>query len=285
MSRSIGFVSSIPGVIEDIETPQIKYSCFPLRIRPSSISELIDSIRESGLLQPIVVRPKNTDFEIVAGNRRCKACESLQWRKIPCHIVELDDKAAFECSIVENLQRETLSAIEEAQAFKTYMENSGWGGISELAKKIGKSCSYVTKRIKLLDLPTDIITSIANSSLKSSLAEELLPIKDLAKQSELASLISKRHLSLRKTRQIVSQYKESEGKTSGLNILQERQKAFDKMILIFRIALNQTGQLIEFYEDDWMIYNILMQHRNVLHEQIDLLLKEKRKMSSRLAWV
>ncbi len=287
MSRTVGIVSSIPGVIDDVEAPQIRYSRLVQPTRLSSVSELVDSIRQSGLLQPIVVRPKNADFEIVAGNRRYRACETLQWRKIPCHIVELDDKAAFECSIIENIQRETLSAIEEGQAFKTYVETSGWGGVSELAKKVGKSCSYITKRIKLLDLPNDVIKSITNSSLKSSLAEELLPIKDLNKQSELASLIKKRHLSLRKTREIVNQYKENEEKMSSYStheILPERKKALDKMILIFRIALNQSGQLIEFYEDDWLVYNMLMQHRNSLHDQIDLLLKERRKMSARICW-
>ena len=74
------------------------------------------------------------------------ACEILRWRKIPCHIVELDDKRAFEYSLVENIQRQTLSVIEEAEAFKVYVADFGWGGVSELARKIGKSPSLYHKK-------------------------------------------------------------------------------------------------------------------------------------------
>ena len=84
----------------------------------------------------------------------------MRWRKIPWHIVELDDKKAFEYSLVENIQRQTLSVIEEAEAFKVYVADFGWGSVSELARKIGKSPSYITKRINLLDLPTDVIDSV-----------------------------------------------------------------------------------------------------------------------------
>jgi ParB family chromosome partitioning protein len=84
---------------------KIKYSPKSLRTGHATIEELVDSIRAKGLLQPIVVRPKDAHFEIVAGNRRCKACEVLRWKKITCHVVNLDDKQAFEASLIENIQR------------------------------------------------------------------------------------------------------------------------------------------------------------------------------------
>jgi ParB family chromosome partitioning protein len=77
-----------------------------------------------------VVRPANDRFEIVAGNRRYKACQSLKWKKIACHIFDLDDKHAFEFSIIENVQRQTLSVLEERQAYKMYVADFGWGGVS-----------------------------------------------------------------------------------------------------------------------------------------------------------
>ena len=137
-------------------------------------------------MQPIVVRTKKTYFEIVAGNRRYQACHSLGWRKIACHVVEIDDKTAFEVSIAENVQRNTLSALEEGMAFKKYVTDFGWGGVTELAQKISKSPTYVCKRIKMLELPSAILDLIAGSSINVATAEELLYINNESKQSELA---------------------------------------------------------------------------------------------------
>jgi ParB family transcriptional regulator, chromosome partitioning protein len=282
--KSASLASSMPGVIIDVMLSKTKYSQH--RLRPKSgVEELVDSIRENGLLQPIVVRPKDDYFEIVAGNRRRMACQILRWRKIPCHIVELDEKRAFEYSLVENIQRQTLSVIEEAEAFKVYVADFGWGGVSELARKVGKSPSYITKRINLLDLPTDVIDSIDSQSLNASVAEELRPIKDQSRQSELASLIIQRHLSLRKARGILSQYKtggveqDAYGYAPNSTTLAHNQKIFDKMIVTLRIALNNIATLVNDNEDDWLIREILMQHKNYLHSQIDILIKEKRKLS------
>ena len=287
MLKSTGFVSTIPGVIDDVMLSKIKYSQY--RLRPKlGVKELVDSIRENGLLQPIVVRPKDDYFEIVAGNRRRLACQILRWRKIPCHIMELDEKRAFEYSLVENIQRQTLSVIEEAEAFKLYVADFGWGGVSQLARKIGKSPSYITKRINLLDLPADVIDSIASQSLNATMAEELRPIKDRSRQSELASLIIQRHLSLRKARGILSQYKTGVVELAAYDYepnsttLVHNQKIFDKMIVTLRIALNNIGALISGNEDDWLMREILMQHKNYLHNQIDILIKEKRKLNDRL---
>jgi ParB family chromosome partitioning protein len=206
---------------------------------------------------------------------------------MPCHIVELDVKKAFEYSLVENIQRQTLSAVEEAEAFKIYVADFGYGGISELARKIGKSPSYITKRIHLLDLPPTVIESITNRSLDPSLAEELHSIKDQSRQSELASLIVKRHLSLRKARGVLSQYKagvepENPDDDNWVSALAHRQKALDKLIVTLRIAMNNIGPVVSDNEDDWLIWEILMHHKNLVHGQIDLLIKEKRKLNNRL---
>jgi ParB family transcriptional regulator, chromosome partitioning protein len=285
MYNSTGFTSSIPGVIGDVLISRVKHPGKLLRSN-SRIEELVDSIRENGLLQPIVVRPKNEHFEIVAGNRRCRACEMLRWRKIPCHIVELDDKRAFEYSLVENIQRETVSVLEEAEAFKVYVADFGWGGVSELARKIGKSPSYITKRINLLELPADIMDSIINQSLNTSLAEELCSIKDQSHQSELGSLIIKRHLSLRKARGILKDYKTGvelyADDESMANTLEHKRKVFDKVIVTLRIALNNVCALINDNEEDWLVRETLMQHKNSLHSQIDLLIREKRRLNHRL---
>lgn len=122
------------GVIQDVSIFHIKTSSFCRSAIDDDIVDLSNSIKQKGLLQPIVVRVKGQYFEIVSGNRRYNACKYLAWRKIPCYVVELDDKNAFEVSLVENIQRKTLNPIDETCAFKKYMSDFGWGGITDLSQ-------------------------------------------------------------------------------------------------------------------------------------------------------
>jgi ParB family chromosome partitioning protein len=282
VSHSLNIVSSVPGIMEDIQISKIKYSSKTLRADLNGIEELVDSIRTIGLLQPIVVRPTDEYFEIVAGNRRRKACETLRWKKITCHVVDLGDKQAFETSLIENLQRETLAPIDEAQAYKAYVTDYGWGGVSELAKKIGKSPSYITKKIKLLNLPDDVIGSLSELSLNSSVAEELCSLKEPSKQSELANLIIRRHLTMRKARELVNECRGGDVDFTLDSNVEHSQRTLDKLILALRVTLNNIGGLIGDNEEEWVLRELLMYHKNVLHEQIDLLIKEKRKLDRRL---
>lgn len=278
----------MPGIIEDIEIYRIIEPSFTLRLRHSELDQLASSIKQKGLLQPIVVRSKEAKFEIVAGNRRYNACKMLRWRKITCHVVELDDKEAFEVSLTENVQRKTLNPLEEARAFKTYVSDFGWGGVSDLAIRLGKSASYITKRIRLLELPSDVLDSITESVIGTSIAEELCSVKEKSKQSELAEMISRRHLSLKETRELLKFDDDGDDDTQCTNTyslyqtlgpdhIQRAQRIIDKSILLLKVAMNRLGTLIESIEDDWIIHEILMQHNNILHVQIDLLIKEKRK--------
>jgi ParB family transcriptional regulator, chromosome partitioning protein len=284
------YYSSSPvilGLIEDVQIYKIRPSSFYYRFIETEMNELLHSIKEKGLLQPIIVRSKGEYYEIVAGNRRYEACISLGWRKIICHIVELNDKEAFEVSLIENMQRKNIDPIEEAHAFKSYVVAFGWGGISELAAKIGKSVSYVDKRIRLLDLPVEILDSISKSEINSSTAEELLSIRDTHRQYKLAQIIREKHLSSRKVRELVksvdegSVYDYEEKLTSQrtfVDIDRITQKSFDKSIVAIRVAMNTLSTIMEHIEDNWMIYEILMQHKNMLHAQIDILIKQKSKI-------
>jgi ParB family chromosome partitioning protein len=221
---------------------------------------------------------------MVAGNRRLQACKSLGWRKIICHIVELDDRQAFEISLIENIHRKSLNPIEEAYAFRSYVKDLGWGAISDLASKIGKSISYVDKRLKLLDLPPEIIESISNSTISTSVAEELSFIDDTNKQLELAKIASQGKISSRQARILAKEFKDSSDfdQTSSVatiaDIYEKTQRSFDKSITALKIAMNKLCTIIEQTEDDWIAYEILMQHKAMLSAQIDLLIKEKKKL-------
>jgi ParB family chromosome partitioning protein len=251
-----------------------------------NLDELIDSIRQRGLLQPIIVRGlEDQYYEIIAGNRRYEACKRLSWRKITCHIVEVHDRESFELSLIENIQRETLNPIDEARAFKIYILDFGWGGVSELARKIGKSPSYVTKRIALLDLPHNIIQDVADSRVLPSIADELRTIRDPAKQSDLAYLISQRHLSLRKVRELIDKANQNDYVLENASCYidyedrkRRMERVFDKSIAALKIALNRMSMVIDDIEDDeWAICQELLHHKNVINNEINILLKEKRK--------
>jgi ParB family chromosome partitioning protein len=171
-------IMSSSGILEDININKIRHSSFKIRESSVGLKDLADSIRQFGLLQPIIVRPMLNEYEVVAGNRRLAASSQLRLRKISCHIMELSDKEAFEVGLIENIQHHTMNAIEEATAFSKYVDDFGWGGISELARQIGKSQEFVTRRIQLLGLPEIIKGGIISRRITPSVASELLPLKN-----------------------------------------------------------------------------------------------------------
>ena len=296
MSKELTTSNTTRGLLVDIDIYQIRHPPTFYRstktnsvLQTTQLAELSKSIVRQGLLQPIVVRAKadTNHFEIVSGNRRYEACKALGWRKIVCHVLELDDRNAFEVTLIENIQRENLDPIEEARVFKIYVEEYGWGGISDLASRLGKSASYVDKRIKLLDSPAEIIESLSNHSISPSIVEELSPINDQKVVSDLVEMINKKGLSSRKVRKLVKEYKKEssqevynfhDAEDKIVDIDRKVQNSFDKSIVALRIAASRIAAIVESMEDNWIIYEILMQHKMMLHSQIDVLIKEKKKI-------
>src|SRR5215211_789593 len=278
-----------PGISDELPISRIKHSNVSLRSGSAIGDDLVLSIRQKGLLHPILVWVNNkSQFEVVAGNRRLHACRALKWKKISCHIVEMDDREAFEAALIENIQRKSLSALDEARAFKSYVSDYGWGGLSELSDKIGKSASYVAKRIKLLDLPADVLNSLSDLTLNTSVAEELLFIDDKKGQSKLAELVRQRHLSSKNVREIVKEIHKdgylfldstdiAYNNDTHIDKTERARRSIDKSIATLRIAMSRISAIIEGNESNWVVYEILMQHKNMLHEQIDILIKEKMK--------
>ncbi|HEX9318492.1 MAG TPA: ParB/RepB/Spo0J family partition protein [Nitrososphaeraceae archaeon] len=287
MSTLTRYFRELTGSIEDIRTSDIVTPPRVLRRRLGEVEEIADSIKKIGLLQPIIVRTLETHFEIVAGNRRYHACKRLGWRKIPCHVVELDDKSAFEVAIVENVQRNTLDPIEEGLAFKEYVSNIGWGGISELAQKLSKSLSYISRRIRLVELPQDILDLISDSQLSVTAAEELMTIKNKREQSDLAQIVKTKKFSSREVRQFIKEGKIQTSDTESVSIPYTKDneerilRSFDKSIIALKVTAKKFGNIIEDAEQNWIIYDLLMQHKLMLNAQIDLLIKQKKKCKRR----
>lgn len=141
----------------------------------NKVRELASSIYQHGLLHPIIVRPVEDGFEIVAGNRRFEACRFLRWKYIPAKVRDLSQKDAFEIQLIENIQRMTMNPIE---AFRKYTKEFGWGGESQLAGIICRSEQYVSNRIQLLRLPKAIIDQISRNRLKVSHALEIINLEE-----------------------------------------------------------------------------------------------------------
>ena len=292
MRRAFSISSILDGIIEDLDICDLETSPTYYQSMCSGTNDLSRSIREKGLLHPLVVRQTKVDgrYQIIAGNRRYVACKTLGWRKIPCHIIEVDDdREAFEISLIENIQRRTLNPIEEAHAFKTYVSDFGWGGVSDLANKIGKSTSYVDRRLQLLKLPLDVLEKIDESLLNITVAEELIPLHDETKQSKLGDLISKKRLSVKDVRKLIREPEDSiYDNNLNENLIQvpkdlskldkKVSKSLDKSMIVFRIAMNKMADIMQTMEDNWIIFEILAQHRNVLNAHIDLLIKQKKKI-------
>ena len=195
------------SIVEQIEMKMIRPSQFAVRDKFQKMTNedetLHISIREHGLLQPILIRPISHGFEIVAGHRRFHACRSLRWRFIPCKIREMSDKQAYEIQLTENMQRKAMDPVEEAEAFRRYVMDFGWGGVSELAQKIGKSEEYVSHRIQLLKLPDDIKNQVITSRLNVSQAMELTTLSQ-ERQSEIIEQVINGNLTVKQIREVKS---------------------------------------------------------------------------------
>ena len=199
------------SIVEQIEMKMIRPSEFAVRdqfLKDGSQDEtLMNSIKEHGLLQPILVRPLSHGFEIVAGHRRFKTCRSLRWRFVPCKIREMTDKQAFEIQLTENIQRKSMDPVEEAEAFRRYVVDFGWGGMSELAKKIGKSEEYVSHRIQLLKLSPELKEQIIRTKLNVSQALELTTISS-DRQAEIESYVLNNNPTVKQIREVKSLVKD-----------------------------------------------------------------------------
>ena len=152
--------------IQDIELSKIKPNSFQPRRQFSeeSIHELASTLDKDGLLQPIVVREKEGNYEIIAGERRLRAAKQLAWTKIPAIVNNMDDSQAASLALIENLQREDLNPIDEAQAYSNLMKLNNLTQTT-LAQNIGKSQSYVANKLRLLKLTPKVQSYLASGEI------------------------------------------------------------------------------------------------------------------------
>lgn len=179
---------------------------------PDALADLAASIRQKGVIQPLIVRPhpSGDGFEIVAGERRWRASQLAGLHEVPVLVREFDDGEVIEVAIIENIQRADLNAFEEAMAYRQLMEKFGHTQ-EKLAEGLGKSRSHIANTLRLLNLPADVLDLLRSGKLTAGHARALVPS---ARASELARQVVLRGLSVRETERLAVA-PASTGKTGG----------------------------------------------------------------------
>ena len=279
------------GILQEINIGKIRHSPYQFRMDLDNLDELASSIKEHGLLQPILVRPMQNEYEVVAGNRRLAAAKLLKLRKIASHVIDLSDKEAYEIGLVENVHHKTMNPIEEAIAFNRYGEGRGWGGITELAARIGRSQEFVTKRIQLLRLPQNIRNEIIRQRISPSVALEMLPLDKGAVQ-EIADFVIKNPLTKLEIRNIVKGSRArsnnvNDPDSSSKNDFHENElhlidKTFRKSISVMKSTLVNFDEIVNSVNDDWILKELLMQYRMIIHGDINTFLKLRKRLRMKM---
>ena len=161
-----------------------------------ALNDLAASIKEHGVFQPILVRKSLSGYELIAGERRLRASKLIGNKTIPAVIVEIDDKEMMEISLLENIQREDLSPIEEAQAYNKLIKKFNYTQ-EDLAKRIGKSRANITNMLRLLNLPKEVQEFVNTGKLSYSQARTILSLENEDEMIELAKLAIKKDLSVK----------------------------------------------------------------------------------------
>ena len=210
-----GLSALIPGRLEDdnkramvdsssaLKVADIQYNSLQPRLHygEEGLEELKASIREKGVLQPILVRPKGNGYEVVAGERRLRAAQALGLEEIPVVVKDVSDDEALVLALVENIQREALNAIEEAKAFKRLIEEFQLTQ-EQVADAVGKERSTVTNILRLLKLPENIQEAVAKNLISMGHARTLLSIDDETKQYQVFLEIMEKGVSVRQAEQM-----------------------------------------------------------------------------------
>ena len=196
--------------ILNIELDKIKPNPYQPRkvFDEEKIDELAASISENGVFQPIIVRQFDDQYIIVAGERRFRACQKLKIKTIPAIVRTYDESKVAEIALIENLQRENLTAMEEAIAYQTIMRELGLTQ-AELAKKIGKSRSYITNVVGLLSLPEEVANLVSEGKITSGHARPLSKLKDEKRIIEIANEIVLKNLNVRDVEEITKNEKKT----------------------------------------------------------------------------
>ena len=238
----------------------------------AKLNELAESIRANGIVQPVLVRPRNGRYELVAGERRWRAAKQAGLTTIPVVVRNIPDSKVLELALIENLQREDLNPIEEARAYKNLIDTLGFTQ-ETVAERVGRDRSYVTNYLRLLKLPPDIQDLVQSGRLSTGHGRTLLALEHVDLQRRIARRIIEQDLSVRAVEQIVRNT--GTAKTAKGPVADSREEIdantraaesklrrhFSTKVRIVGPAGNAPGKIeLEYYDDDDLIrlYDLLV---------------------------
>jgi ParB family chromosome partitioning protein len=226
----------------------------------SKLRELAESIREKGVLEPLIVRRSDQGYELIVGERRWRAAQKAGLKEVPVVVKEVEKREALEISLIENLQREDLNPIEAAEGFKDLIEEFNISQ-EDLSKRIGKDRTTITNTLRLLKLPAEVRNQLLQNRITSGHARALLSLESRDKQKELCALIIKKGLSVREAEAIARRWSEKPKRSitpvkkrgdleSQLTSLQDSLRKY----LGTKVQITQKGQKgkieIEYYSHE-----------------------------------
>lgn len=226
--------------IVNVPVEKIQPSRYQPRIKfdEEKLEELSQSIQQNGLIQPLTVREMSDHYELIAGERRYRACRMAGFKEIPCYVLSPTDDQAAQMALVENVQRQDLSAIEEAKSYTQIMKQAHLSQ-EQLAKKIGKSQSAIANKIRLLNLPDEIQDGVVEGKITERHARALLTVDDQQQKKVYKEILNK-NLNVRET----EAYIESLSKPKKVHARQKT-KGHSKNIQIGINTVNQSIKMIE----------------------------------------
>lgn len=235
----------------------------------SSLNELSESISKHGVIQPIIVKPMvSGKYKIIAGERRWRASKRAGLLEVPVIIKDIDDSKIMEFALVENLQREDLSALEEARGYKNLIENYNFTH-EQVSQSVNKSRSYITNTLRLLNLPDIILEKLENQEISAGHARTLLGLNNLENLEiieNILKIIISQDLSVRKLENLVKKINSNENNTKNNNIINKNFIEYkNKFEDNFKTKFNRNIKITDKYikinfsdEQDFLeIYNIL----------------------------
>jgi len=201
----------------------------------SKLQELAESIKEKGILEPLIVRRTDQGYELIVGERRWRAAQKAGLKEVPVLVKEVEGRDVLEISLIENLQREDLNPIEAAEAFKHLIEEFNISQ-EDLSKRIGKDRTTITNTVRLLKLPIEIRNQLLQNRITSGHARAILSLESKEKQKELCALIIKKGLSVREAEALAKRWSERPKKTT---ILAKRKGDLESQLVSLQDSLRR----------------------------------------------
>lgn len=222
----------------------------------AELEDLMNSIQEHGMISPLIVTPKGQGYELIAGERRLRSARQLGWKTVPVIVRDATDQQKLELALIENIQRQDLSVIEEALAYKALVEEFNLTQ-DQVASRVGKSRSTVTNILRLLELPEDILHALQKGKISKSHARTLLAEPDAIKQHKLFERMLEGGVTVREAEaKVVSVHaKKKQERVKDPNLLAHEKKlreVFGTKIIIIETA--GKGKItIEFYSKEELL--------------------------------